>query len=154
MANGDIAYTRDGSFQLDAEGTIVDARGNHLVWDGTVPVEATQVEVNSDGIVKVSVNGVWQDLGQIQLFEFNNPSGLRIIGDNLRTETPESGAPIEGVAAVNGFGAIMSESLESSNVDYATELVRMMTLQRSFDVSIKNLQQTDLMLGMAINMRK
>jgi flagellar basal-body rod protein FlgG len=154
MPNGDIAYTRDGSFKLDANGTIVDSKGNHLVWDGTVPLEATKVEVNRNGIVKVSVNGVWQDLGQIQLYEFNNPSGLRIIGDNLRTETPESGAPIEGTAAAEGFGSIVSESLESSNVDYATELVRMMTLQRSFEVSIKNLQQTDTMLGMAINMRK
>jgi flagellar basal-body rod protein FlgG len=152
--NGDIAYTRDGSFKLDAAGTIVDAKGNQLVWNGKVPVEATDVEVNSNGIVKVNVNGVWQDLGQIQLFEFNNPSGLRIIGDNLRSETPESGAPIKGTAAAAGFGTIQSESLESSNVDYATELVRMMTLQRSFNVSIKNLQQTDTMLGMAINMRK
>jgi flagellar basal-body rod protein FlgG len=154
MANGEIAYTRDGSFKLDADGTIVDARGNTLVWDGTVPAEATKIEINSDGIVKVSVNGIWQNLGQIQLFEFNNPSGMRIIGDNLRLETAESGAPIEGIPATGGFGSLVSESLESSNVDYATELVRMITLQRSFDVSIKNLQQTDLMLGMAINMRK
>ena len=154
MENGDIAYTRDGSFTLDANGTIVDSAGNHLVWDGTMPTEATDIEVNSDGMIKAYVNNLWQNLGQVQLYDFNNPSGLRIVGDNLRMETPESGTPLEGLPAENGFGTIISESLESSNVDYATELVRMITLQRSFDVSIKNLQQTDTMLGLAINMRK
>jgi len=154
MADGKIAYTRDGSFKLDTQGSIVDGAGNKLVWDGTVPLDGTKIEVNQDGMIKVSVNGVWQDLGQIPLFEFNNPSGLKIIGDNLRIETEESGKPLEGTPSDKGFGSILSESLESSNVDYATELVRMITLQRSFDVSIKNLQQTDLMLGMAINMRK
>jgi flagellar basal-body rod protein FlgG len=154
MENGDIAYTRDGSFKLDADGAIVDSSGNYLVWDGTIPDEATDIEITATGMVRASVNGVWQDAGQIQLYEFNNPSGMRIIGDNLRLETDESGTPVEGMPSVEGFGSIIDESLESSNVDYATEVVRMITLQRSFDVAIQNLQQTDLMLGMAINMRK
>ncbi|MBI9047900.1 MAG: flagellar hook-basal body complex protein [Anaerolineaceae bacterium] len=152
--NGDIAYTRDGSFNLDSDSSIVDGSGNALVWDGEIPADANKVEINATGSVRVNIAGVWQDAGQIQLYEFNNPSGMRIIGDNLRLETVESGAPIEGLPMDAGFGYIIDESLESSNVDYGTELVRMITLQRSFDVSIKNLQQTDLMLGMAINMRR
>jgi flagellar basal-body rod protein FlgG len=154
MANGDPAYTRDGSFSLDADGEIVDSRGNHLLWDGDIPDEATKIEINEEGIVRASVNGVWQDAGQIQIYEFNNPSGMRIIGDNLRLQTEESGTAIEGTPNAEGFGYIIDESLEASNVDYATELVRMITLQRSFDVAIQNLQQTDSMMGMAINMRR
>jgi flagellar basal-body rod protein FlgG len=154
QTNGEIAYTRDGSFSVDSDGTIVDSAGNHLVWDGTVPAETTDFEVNSEGTIRAYVNGAWQDLGQIQIYEFNNPSGLRIVGDNLRTETEESGTAIEGLPTAEGFGSIISESLESSNVDYATELVRMVTLQRSFEVAVKNLQQADSMLGLAINMRK
>jgi flagellar basal-body rod protein FlgG len=154
MANGDIAYTRDGAFSLDGDANIVDARGNNLVWDGEIPDETTDVEINKSGSVRAYVNGVWQDIGQIQLYEFNNPSGMRIIGDNLRLETEESGTALEGLPNEEGYGYIIDESLESSNVDYGTELVRMITLQRSFDVAIQNLQQTDTMLGMAINMRR
>ena len=154
MGNGDIAYTRDGAFSLDGNSNIVDSVGNHLVWDGEIPDGTTKVEINESGGVRAYVEGVWQDVGQIQLYEFNNPSGMRLIGDSLRLATDESGTAIEGLPNEEGYGYIIDESLEASNVDYATELVKMITLQRSFDVSIQNLQQTDQMMGMAINMRR
>ena len=97
LPDGRTAYTRDGSFELDAQGRLVTAQGN-LVQPGiTIPQNATSVSVNNQGQVMVTQPGsnTSSQVGQIELSLFVNKAGLQSMGDNLYLETPASGAPPE-----------------------------------------------------------
>ena len=69
------------------------------------------------------------------LANFPNPQGLKQLGDTNWSQTFTSGDVVQGTAASAGFGSIQSGALESSNVDLTTELVNMITAQRSFDAN-------------------
>jgi flagellar hook protein FlgE len=68
-------------------------------------------------------------------------------------ETEVSSAAIAGAATSEGFGKIVSNALELSNVNISNEISQLIILQRSFDMSLRTFQQTDQMLGLAISMR-
>jgi flagellar basal-body rod protein FlgG len=102
----------------------------------------------------VSQAGVWTEIGHINLSKFSTPEGLVNIGNNLWSESAASGSPIEGTPGEDGFGSITSSALEESNVDLASEMTHLITLQRAFDMSLRSFQQTDEMLGQAISLRQ
>jgi flagellar basal-body rod protein FlgG len=155
LPNGDTGYTRDGEFKLDAERNIVNANGYPLVWDGEVPEDAVDITIQQDGTVTaLDAGGQRTDIGTLQLTRFPNPTGLTGYGDNVWLESDSSGAAQTGAAGEEGFGIIASHKLEQSNVNLGRELSRLMTLQRSFSMSISAFQQTDSMISMAINLRK
>src|ERR1043166_7986576 len=108
MPDGTYTYTRDGSFQMDAQGRIVKAQGNPGQPGITIPQNATSLTINSQGQVSVIVAGATQPtvLGQLTLTRFINKAGLLPIGDNLFTETPASGTPQDGLAQTDGMGDI------------------------------------------------
>jgi flagellar basal-body rod protein FlgG len=151
MPDGTLAYTRDGTFQTNAQGQLVNSSG-YLVQPGiTVPQGAQSVTIGSDGTVSVTLAGqsAPTQIGQIQLANFINPPGLQPIGQNLLVQSAASGSPQTGSPAVNGFGSLSQGELESSNVNVVEELVNMIQTQRAYEMNSKAISTVDQMLQYA-----
>jgi flagellar basal-body rod protein FlgG len=148
LPDGSTGYTRDGSFQKDANGQIVTSSGYVLQPGITVPKEATSVDIASDGTVSVAIlNQVApQKLGQIQLASFINPSGLDPRGGNIYSETAASGAAQAGAPNTAGHGGLLQSFTEGSNVNVVQELVSMIATQRAYELNSKAIQASDQML--------
>lgn len=149
--DGTTAYTRAGNFTLSAEGNVVTTEGQMILPQITVPQGATGVTVGTDGTVSATLSGQTtpQNLGQIELARFVNPTGLNSIGNNLLTETAASGAPQVGVAGTEGRGTVIQGNLEQSNVNTVEELVDMIETQRGYEVASKMIKSTDEMMQTA-----
>ena len=147
-ADGTTSYTRDGSFKLDATGQIVTNNGETLLPGITVPPNAKQMSVGSDGTVSIVTPGnpAPQTLGQIQLATFINPNGLNPLGQNLYNETASSGAPQVGAPGSNALGTLKQGFTEASNVNVVEELVQMIQTQRAYELNSKAVQTSDQML--------
>jgi len=149
LPDGSIAYTRSGSFHLDAQGNIVTANGTPLQPNITIPANATTITVGSDGTVSVTESGqtAAQQVGSIQLAMFPNPGGLNSVGTNLYLATTASGDPIVGApGAAEGLGTIQQGMLEQSNVDVVQEFVNMIVAQRSYESNSRVVTSADQML--------
>ncbi|PZP35056.1 MAG: flagellar basal-body rod protein FlgG [Roseateles depolymerans] len=148
MPDGTTAYTRDGSFQRDANGQMVTNNGYTLLPGITIPPEALTLTVGNDGTVSATVPGqiTPRQLGQIQIANFVNPAGLEAKGQNLFTETAASGTPNTGAPNANGLGAIQQGFVETSNVNVVEELVQMIQTQRAYELNSKAVQTSDQML--------
>ena len=144
--DGQIAYTRDGHFDKDNQGRLVTADGFPMVPEILIPQGSTDFHVGMDGIVSVKVNGETQEVGQIQLASFINPSGLTSLGRNLYGTSRASGEPIVGPANQNGVGRIAQNQLEASNVNIVEEMVNMITGQRAYEINSKVITTGDQML--------
>lgn len=153
LPDGTLAYTRDGSFKLNSEGQLVTASGYFLEPAITIPQGATNVTIGKDGIVSVSVPGdaVPQQVGQLQLADFINPTGLEPIGENLFRESVASGPPTVGNPGENERGALVQHSLETSNVNVVEEMVNMIETQRAYELNSKAISTTDQMLAFVTN---
>lgn len=149
MPNGDINYTRDGSFKLSSTGEMVTSGGMPLEPSITVPADTITLTIGRDGTVSVLQPGSPSlvQLGQIQLADFVNPTGLEPIGENLFRESAASGAPVVGTPGEDEFGALFQGSLETSNVNVVEELVNMIETQRAYEVNSKAISTTDQMLS-------
>jgi len=148
MPGGEIGYTRDGSFRADDQGQLVTASG-YLVQPGiSVPPNAQSISISSDGTVSAVIAGsvAQNQLGNIQLADFINPSGMQPVGDNLFIETVASGAPQVGTPGLGGLGSLVQGSLESSNVNVVEELVNMIEAQRAYEMNSKAVSAVDGML--------
>jgi flagellar basal-body rod protein FlgG len=149
MPSGEINYTRDGSFGRDSTGQVVNSDGFPLEPAITIPADADpgSLTIGQDGTVSVAQNGTTNVLGQIQLADFVNPTGLEALGDNLFRETAASGAPTVGAPKDPGFGTLRQAQLESSNVNVVEELVNMIETQRAYEMNSKAITTTDQMLA-------
>ena len=149
QTNGELAYTRAGSFHLTAQGQVVTATGESLEPAITIPTQATSISIGTDGTVSVSIPGQAnaQNVGQIQLANFANPAGLESIGRNLYKETAASGQPTAGAPDANGLGRINQGFIEGSNVNVVEELVNMISAQRAYETNSKVISTADRMLG-------
>ncbi len=149
MPDGTLAYTRDGSFQKDANGQIVTASGYPLSPALTIPSTATSLTVGRDGTVSYTQSGssTSTQLGSIQLASFVNPGGLQSTGENLFVETASSGTPTPGTPGANGLGVVSQGYVETSNVNVAEELVTMIQAQRSYELNSKVITTSDQMLA-------
>jgi len=146
--DGSLAYSRDGSFQLNGSGEIVTASGNPLQPAITVPSNAQSVTIGSDGIVSVLLSGSTSptQIGNLQLANFQNPTGLQPLGENLYSESGASGAPQTGTPGLNSIGSLVQGALESSNVNSVKELVSLIETQRAYEMSSKAISTADQML--------
>lgn len=146
--DGTTGYTRDGSFQVNADGDLVTASGNLVDPGISIPDDALSITVGVDGVVSIVTPGsvAPTTVGDIELAYFINPAGLQPIGENLFLETAASGAPTTGTPGEDGLGTIFQGSLESSNVNVAEELVNMIEAQRAFEASSKAISAVDDML--------
>jgi flagellar basal-body rod protein FlgG len=149
LTSGEIAYTRAGSFHLNAQGQVVTATGETLEPAITIPREATSISIGTDGTVSITVTGQAnaQNVGQIQLATFSNPAGLESLGRNLFKETAASGQPTVGSPDSQGLGRINQGFVEGSNVNVVEELVNMISAQRIYETNSKVITAADRMLG-------
>jgi flagellar basal-body rod protein FlgG len=155
LPSGDTAYTRDGTFGLAADGTIVTADG-YVVQPGiVVPSNAKSVTINNAGQVQVSLDGQTapQTVGTLQLAVFPNETGLESTGDNLLIQTAASGNPVTGTPASPGFGAVMQGFVETSNVNVVSEITNLITAQRAYEMNSKVITTSDQMLNTLTNLR-
>jgi flagellar basal-body rod protein FlgG len=155
LPTGETAYTRDGSLKLTGEGEIVTSEGFRVLPGVTVPVDARQIEINSEGGVFAIFDGQVgaQQLGDFQLATFINDKGLEAIGDNLFLETEASGPPNVGEANVDGRGSFRQGFLEQSSVDVVNEITELIEAQRGYELNSKVLSAADEMLSTTSRIR-
>jgi len=141
------AYTRAGNFLKNNEGNIVlgTADGPLLEPNINLPegVDNSSVTIQSDGRITIMVDGAQEDIGQIEIYRFPNPHGLRLVGGNLLVETEASGAPVAGSPTDAGFGSLVQRFLEASNVDPVRELINMIRTQRNFELNSQTIRAAD-----------
>ena len=156
MPDGTTSYSRDGSFELDAQGRLVTAQG-YVVQPGiTIPQNATSIAINSQGQVSVTQPGSTTPnvVGQIELTRFVNKAGLQAIGDNLFVETPASGAPQNGTPDSEGMGQLLQGNLEQANVEAVTEISDLIAAQRAYEMNAKVITAADQMLSSTSNLMR
>ncbi len=151
--DGEAMYTRNGQFQVNAEGVIVNSQGYALQPEITVPDDATLITVTQDGQVSATIAGQTdpENLGEITLVKFMNAAGLVAKGGNLYVETEASGEAMELAAGSEGVGVIKQGALESSNVQVVEEMVDMISTQRAYEMSAKMVSAADEMLQYIAN---
>ncbi|MBU0723794.1 MAG: flagellar basal-body rod protein FlgG [Alphaproteobacteria bacterium] len=155
LPNGEIAYTRDGSFQLSPEGQLVTADGFLVQPAIAVPQDAVSVTINASGevLAKLDNQVQLQNLGRIDLAMFPNMAGLESIGSNLLIETPASGAAVAANPGEPGFGTLLQGFLETSNVNPVTEITALITAQRAYEMNSKVIEATDQMMQTVTRLR-
>ncbi|MEK6579047.1 MAG: flagellar basal-body rod protein FlgG [Bdellovibrionota bacterium] len=154
MLNGEIGYTRTGSFHIDAQGRIQQTNGAQLIPAITIPTNALNVTVSQGGEVKAQLPGQGEAiLGQLQLIRFPNEQGLLALGDGIYKPTLASGAPQQTLPGENGMGTIQQGALEGSNVNGANSMVEMITTQRGYEMGTKVMGVVDQMLGATANIK-
>jgi flagellar basal-body rod protein FlgG len=148
MPDGTIGYTRDGTFQLNAQGQMVNSSGLAVANGITIPAGAKSISIAADGTVSVTTAGssTPSTVGTLAMATFVNPAGLEPKGQNLYAETAASGTPNGGTPGTNGLGTIMEGFLETSNVNVVQELVSMIQTQRAYEMNSKAIQTSDQML--------
>jgi flagellar basal-body rod protein FlgG len=157
QADGTLAYTRDGSFQLDKDGNVVTSSGLQLDPAINIPAQAVNVTIASDGTVSYSLPGqtAAQIAGQIQLANFQNPSGLNSVGNNLYTPTDASGQAIVGnPGGSDGLGTLMQGYQEQSNVNIVEEFINMIQSQRAYEANSKVVKAADEMYQQVNNLKQ
>ncbi len=153
--DGQVAYTRDGSFKKDPTGKIVDKNGNALQPEITLPVNVSGIEITPTGEVRVMTGQMDppQTVGQLDIVNFVNPAGLKALGKNVFIQTPSSGQPLQTRPGLNGTGYLAQGQLEASNVNIVDEMVNMIRAQRAYETNSKVIQASDQMLQSINNLR-
>ena len=158
MPDGTFGYSRDGSFKIDSRRQIVTSQGYLLEPPITLPPGAinNSLQITENGEVSVKIGDDIRPtrIGQIDLYRFVNPAGLKAIGKNLFKETVASGPEIQGTPGMEGMGAILQGFLETSNVKLVEEMVNMIVAQRAYESNSKAVTTSDSMLGTAIGMKR
>ena len=149
MPDGTTGYTRDGSFQVNAQGQMVTNNGYTVQPGITIPANTQTVTVGHDGTVSALVpgNATPQIVGKLQLATFVNPAGLDPKGQNIYSETAASGTPNAGTPGQNNTGIIQQGFVETSNVNVVEELVGMIQTQRAYELNSKAISTSDQMLA-------
>ncbi|MBI2433649.1 MAG: flagellar basal-body rod protein FlgG, partial [Candidatus Hydrogenedentes bacterium] len=157
LPDGTTAYTRDGAFKLNEQGSILTADGYPLSPAINIPTDAELITVSADGNVSVRSpgNNTPQVVGTLQLVRFSNPAGLDArLGRNLLLETQASGTPVQGQPGIDGLGNIAQGFLENSNVQVVEEILQLIIAQRAYEANSKVIQTSDEMLQTANNVRR
>ncbi|GAB7140455.1 flagellar basal-body rod protein FlgG [Deferribacterales bacterium RsTz2092] len=156
LPDGNIGYTRQGAFRIDADGNITTPQGYLLFPNIAVPEGAEGLGVSIDGVFSVRMPGDPNEteLGQVEIARFINPGGLKAVGENLFLETAASGAPQVGIASEEGFGKLRQSFLEMSNVSVVDDMVGMITAQRAYEMGSKAIQTSDEMLQTANSLKR
>jgi flagellar basal-body rod protein FlgG len=154
LPSGETAFSRDGSLHVNADGLLVTADGNPLEPQISIPADAQEIVIGSDGTVTVTQAGqtAAQVVGTLQLANFPNPAGLNAVGGNLYLPTSSSGEPMAGTPGENGLGRINQGFLEQSNVNVVEEMVNMIIAQRAYEVNSRAVRVADDMLSQINNL--
>lgn len=156
LPDGTIAYTRDGAFKRDDEGNVVNSQGYLLVPNITIPDDAREINIGTDGTVTVVQGNATEvnQLGQIETVNFISPAGLHALGDNLYLNTNASGDPIVGTPGLNGFGLLRQGFVETSNVKLVEEMTDLIVGQRAYEANSKSIQTADSMLQIVNQLKR
>ncbi|OGC11424.1 flagellar basal-body rod protein FlgG [candidate division WOR-1 bacterium RIFOXYA12_FULL_52_29] len=156
MPDGSPAYTRAGNFRVDDAGNLVNPNGRILEPGVVIPSDTTSVTISQDGTIMIARNNEKDltEVGQLTLARFTNKAGLKSLGQNIYQMTEASGEPVLGVANADGYGSINQYSLEQSNVDVISEMMRMVMAQRVFDTVTKAVQSYEGMLASLDKMKQ
>ncbi len=153
--DGTYAYTRDGSFKVNADGQLVTSSGYFLEPEISINETTVGIIVNRDGTVEAQESdGSTQVIDSVQLVKFMNPAGLTAIGDNLYKESKVSGNPLIGTPGSEGFGEIHQGYLETSNVEIVEEMISMISAQRAYEINSKTVKTVEEMMSMANNLKR
>jgi len=154
--DGTTAYTRCGALHLDSQGQLVTADGYPLEPSLTIPANATSISISKAGIVSVSIPGqsAAQEVGTLELANFQNPAGMTALGGNLFAPTTASGEPSTGVPGTDGIGTVAQGFLEESNVSVVEEMVNMILGQRAYEANSKVVQAANEMLQQVNNLAR
>ena len=135
LPNGQTGYTRDGEFQLNAQGQLTNKQGNVVLGD-TGPL---QLHANNPGTITVSATGeVAQGdeiIGKLKTYEFKNPAQLTLAGSGMFTAngTGATAVPATSTKVRQGF-------LEAANASPTTQMASLITAMRLFEANQKVLQ--------------
>lgn len=153
--NGEAAYTRAGNFRVDGAGRLTTQNGAVIEPGISVPPEASQITIRSDGTVTAMLPNRSEaiELGSLELANFQNPSGLLAIGHNLFASTPASGEALLARPGENGMGSVAQGFLEGANVKAVEEMIDMISTQRAYELNSKVIQTSDQMLQKLTSMR-
>ena len=148
LGNGELRYTRDGSFRRDGNGTIVTPEGYPVTGAPQIPPQAIDVIITEDGrfLTRDSEDAVPTEIGKMQLMRFANPSGLKAQGGNLFSVTASSGVAVISDPGVEGTGTIRQGYRERANVETVDELVGLILAQRNYEVNSRAVRVSDEML--------
>jgi flagellar basal-body rod protein FlgG len=147
LAGGETGYTRSGTFHLSGQGQIVTAEGFTLEPQISIPANATTISISKDGIVSASIPGQGpQQVGTIELANFQNAAGLEARGGNMFVATTASGDPTTGVPGIDGIGTLAQGMVEESNVSVVEEMVNMILGQRAYEANSRVIRAADEML--------
>lgn len=145
--NGELVYTKDGSMKIDAAGRMMTVSGHLLQPPITIPPGTADVTIAPTGIVTAKDSaGKETQIGQIEIVNFTNPSGLNAIGNNEFQVSESSGAPVQGTPGTGALGTLIQGSLESSNVNIVNEMVNLIQAQRAYEMNSKVISTADSML--------
>jgi len=155
MPDGRTAYTRDGSFERDDTGQLVNVNGYQIQPGIVVPDNATSISISADGIVEayIGTDTAGTQLGQLQLARFVNKAGLASAGDNLFLETAGSGAPQIGTPNTDSIGSLQQAYLEQSNVNSVTEIADLIAAQRAYEMNARVISGADEMMSTTSQMK-
>ena len=157
LPNGELAYTRAGSFHTDQTGNIVDSNGNQLQPTINVPADAQTLTIATDGTVSYSLpnQSASQTLGQIQLANFQNPAGLNSLGQSLYSPTDASGQAVTGnPGGAEGIGTLLQGYTEQSNVSVVNEFINLIVAQRTYEANSKVVKASDEMFQDVNNLKQ
>jgi len=149
LPDGNLAYTRDGAFKVDADGRLVTSIGYEVQPAVSVPNGTESVTIARDGTIQAKLNGQPDpvSIGSMQIADFINPVGLQPRGQNLYVETAASGTPTLGTPGLDGLGDLVQGALEGSNVNVVEEMVSMIETQRAYEMNSKAISTSDQMLA-------
>ena len=155
LPSGEIAYTRNGEFKLNSEGTIVNGNGYALSPEIVVPDDVEDVSIAQDGTVTATnaTTGESEELGSITIADFINSAGLIPIGNTMFMQSDASGDAIEGTPDEEQFGSIQQGMVELSNVALVSEMVDLITAQRAYEANSKAITTADTMLGVVNSLK-
>ncbi len=154
LPDGNLAYTRSGAFKRDGDGRVTTSDGYPLIPEITIPENARQITISETGVVSAILGDDTEstELGTIDLVTFVNNAGLLSIGRNLYRETEASGTPTIGTPGTDGYGTLLHQYLENSNVNMVEEMSNMITTQRAFEINSKVVSTSDEMMQTTTNM--
>ncbi len=155
LPDGRTAYSRDGSFELDADGRLVTVDGYPVDPQITVPGDSREITISRTGSVQAVVGNETtpQTLGQIDLARFVNKAGLEAIGDNLFLETEASGAALVSNPGDEGYGNLLQAHLELANVNAVSEISDLIAAQRAYEMNSRVIRAADEMLSATSQLR-
>jgi len=155
LPDGRTAYTRDGSFERDATGQLVNVDGYPVQPGITIPDNANAIAISADGIVEAyfGTDNAPTQLGQLQLARFVNKAGLESLGDNLFAETAASGPAQIGTPNTENIGALQQAYLEQSNVNSVTEIADLIAAQRAYEMNARVISGADEMMSTTSQLR-